>query len=318
MMRKSEEWSVISECMVNKKLFFIAFLIAILGSTIVSLSIPKTYNSRTTISIDSNDKNPLAKGVSSGSIKRMLYSSESEVLTEPYMYIKVLESPLFIKMILNTRIEKERMSYAEYLQKKHKRAWWQSIVGEDKTTELVKTNIKYELKLKTGLIIIQVCDQDPYIANALVDTVVANLHAFMANYMTTKAKSNLANKEIVRMKAAVNYHDALNKYVSFANANNDLEEPVAQIHLKDLKNERDRTFELYEDAINSWNIARMEVQRERPTFFKIKANTIATKTSNPKWVQNACVWTFYAMLFTLWFVLYRKKFESGKIRSNVQ
>jgi len=315
-MGKEGKWRVFDVCMANKKFFFIAFLIAIVGSSVVSLSIPKTYISRTTISIDSNDKNPLTKGVSFSGIKSMLSSSESEVLTEPYMYIKVLESPLFIKEILNTRIGKEQLTYADYLQKKCKHAWWFSLIGAEDASEVVKKNIKYELKLKTGLIIIQVCDQDPCVANALVDTVVAHLHAFMTNYMIVKAKNNLANKEMVRMKAATNYHNAMSKYVSFANANNDLNEPTAQIYLKDLKNERDRTFELYEEAINSWNVARMEVQHRRPTFYKIKVNTLATQASSPKWLQNIFIWIFYAMLFTLWFVLYREKFGNREISSN--
>lgn len=319
-MERKEDWDVIKVCAANKKLYVIAFFIASLGAIAFSFSIPKTYTSRASISIDSNDKNPLSKGTMFTDIESMLSSSESDVLTEPYIYIKVLESQTFINGLLKANVYrngKEKMSFSEYLEKHYKSPWWSFLYEKNTPSELVKKNIKYELKLKTGIIIVQVCDQDMSIANCLVDTVLVHLNAFMTNYMISKAKDNLANKEKVKRNAAANYHDALNKYNIYANANTDLEESGAQIKLGALKDEVDRTFALYEKTVDGWQFAKMEVQRKRPTFFKIKNNTIAIQPSNPKWIPNLLIWIFYAFIITTWFVLYKKKFENKRKQRDI-
>lgn len=316
-MKNSKKWNVLDVCAANKRLYLIALLIAVFGSTVVSFSIPEKYASRAAISIDSNDKDPLSKGkgLMFTDIKSILSSSESDVLTEPYIYTKVLKSQSFINGLLKVEVHrngKERMIFSDYLENNYKFPWWLFFTDKETPSDLVGENIKYELKIKTGMIIVQVCDQNAYIANELVDTVLVHLNAFMTNYMVSKANDNLANKDKARKIAAANYHDAMRKYNTYANANTELDKPNAQAYLKSLENEVERTFDLYDKAVKSWQYAKMEMQRQRPTFFKIKSNTIAIQPCNPKWLQNLFVWIFYAVLFTTWFVLYKKKSEDKK------
>jgi len=312
-MAKDENWSVGGVCKANRKLYVKTLCMAVVGAMVISFSIPRTYVSRATISIDINDKDPLKKGNFMENVQSMFSSSTSDVLSEPQIYMNIMKSNSFKEGLLHTMIynndENVCKTYAEYLDKDVKNAWWNVLWGKKDTLEMIEKNIKYELKLKTGLIVIQVSDQDANIANAMTDTVVAHLHRFMTEYMTNKATIDLNNKANERRKAASDYHAAMEEYTAYANANTDISLPSENVHLTALQNEVDQKLSLYNEATQRWKMAQMELQRMRPTFFKIVTNTVAVKPSNPKWVQNIFVWVFYAMMFTTWYVLYRKRWD---------
>ena len=76
------EFSVRKVCAANWRLFVLAAVVALVGSCIVSASIPSSYASRARISIDTNDKNPLENSNNLlNNLKSLLDPSESNVLS---------------------------------------------------------------------------------------------------------------------------------------------------------------------------------------------------------------------------------------------
>jgi len=308
-----ESWSVAQVCRTNLHLYIKVLCASVIGAVLFSLSIPARYISRATISIDANDKNPLGKGNFINDLQSLLSPSESNVLTEPYVYLKILASPSFRQGLLNVKVQskspKSTKTYAEHLIQDTRLPWWEELLGNRNVEEMATQNIRYEMKMKTGLIIIEVSDQDPTIANAMADTIVDHLHSFMTAHMINKAQVHYRNKVRERQKAASDYKTAMKAYTTYANANTDLLQPDATIRLEALESEMDRTLSIYNEATIAWKMAQMEIQRRRPTFFKIVTNTVAQQPSNPKWLQNILIWIFYGMLFTTWYVLYRKRWK---------
>lgn len=305
-------FSVWRECVSCRRLFFLAVLVAVFGSGIVSFCIPDTFVSRAKVSIDTNDKNPLEKGNMLQNIKNMLSSSESNVLTEPRVYLQVVNSSTFIDGLKTVTVDASDggcMTFADYLLHKERRPWWSS--GEN-VEELIAGHVKYEMNTHNKLITIQVSADDAKIACAMVDSVISHLHAFMSTYMLDKARVNYRNKLVLRKKAGADYHKAMRAKADFDDANTDVSLPDVATRQKDLQDEADRTLGLYNDAILNAEMAKMEMQRTRPTFIKLVANTAPLKPLNPHWVANFLIWLFYSVLCAFLLVLYRKKYFSNK------
>lgn len=301
------EFSVWKECVANKRLFALAALVAIIGSCIVSASIPHVYVSRATISIDTNDKDPLEKGNALGALKQLLSSSESNVLSEPRVYMKIVQSAAFANSLRTATIvtkEGKRMSFASYLEKEN-RPWWSY---ENSTfEERIDDCVKYEMNTHNFNITVQVGLQDAVVACAMVDTVLNRLHAHLSEYMVRKAEISYRNLRDEKIKAENDYRRILKKKASYSDANFDAERADVVANMQALQNEAERLTEMRNTTALKAEMAKMEIGRTRPTFIKLVSNHVANSPLHPHWIANLLIWLFYSILAVLMFVLYRKK-----------
>lgn len=310
-MSLNEDFSVWKVCVANRRLFAMTAVVAFVASTIVSISIPATYASRARISIDTNDKNPLEKGKGLFSnLKSLFTTSESNVLTEPRVYMKLLESETFYESLGTAKVITAhgfKMSFNNYIATQEKSPWW--IVGDENMTDKLKDRVKYEMNTHNFTITIQVELQDAVVACAMVDTVINRLHDYMTAYMVKKATLDYHNRLADRKHAEACYHKAMLQASMFADSNFDVERPEIAMQLKALQNEADRLMKLRNEAAVKAALAKMEVERTRPTFIKLVSNKVPSSPLHPHWIANAVIWLFYSLFLTLMFVLYRKKFQ---------
>lgn len=309
-MNLNVNFSVRKECLVNHRLFALAVLIALVGACVVSASIPASYASRARISIDTNDKDPLEKDNMLSYIKDLLTSSESNVLTEPRVYMKVLQSDMFLNSLGGatvTTADEARMTFADYLVECERRPWWS--IGDDLLTDKIKDRVKYEMNTHNYTITIQVELQDAVVACTMVDTVINHLHSYMTEYMQKKANVDYRNRLAERDKAEAAYHEAIRRKAEFTDSNFDVERPEVALKLQALQNEADRLMQIRNEAGVKAEMARMEIERTRPTFIKLVNNFVPSTPMHPHWIANFLIWLFYSLFATLMYVLYRKKYR---------
>lgn len=313
-------WSAGKECAKHIKLYITTSVIAIFSACLISLSIPVTYTSRTKISIDSNDKNPLEKGSLISNISSALTSSKSNVLTEPLIYEDILESATFYESLKNISVkpaEKARtMPYDAYLRQHHQSAWWDRLTRADGIDDIMERCIKYEVNTRNGMITIQVSDQNPYIGSLMVDSITVRIQKVMEKYMIQKAVTNYNNWKELRNRTGKEYKEASRRYADFIDSNANLTQPSTKINSEQLQAEVYRTMAVYQEAASRCKVAEMQIQRTRPLFMKIVNNTVPLNPSNPKWIQNIAIWLFYSIIGTTLFILYRRKYFSDSIKEN--
>lgn len=319
-MECDNSWSAGKECAKHIKLYITTSVFAIFSACIISISIPVTYTSRTKISIDSNDKNPLEKGSLISNISSALTSSKSNVLTEPLIYKDILESATFYESLKNISVKPEdktwTLPYDAYLRQYHKSAWWYRLTGTDDIDDVMKRCIKYEVNTRNGMITIQVSDQNPYIASLMVDSITVRIQKVMERYMIQKAVANYNNWKKLRNKTGKEFREASRRYANFIDSNANLTQPSTKINSEQLQAEVYRTMAIYQEAASRCKVAEMQIQRTRPLFMKIINNTVPLNSSNPKWILNIAVWLFYSIIGTTLFILYRRKYFSDNIKDD--
>lgn len=316
-MTKGKAWSALRVCRNNKKIFLFTACISILISCFISWSTPNTYISYTKLSIDSNDKNPLKKWTPSGIIGNRIELPQSNVTTEPFVYLEIIESPSFIDEIgkIPVKVETKHHSttFLNYLIKDQHKPWW-SFLYEETADDIIRSHVKYEVDMHYGIITIQVSAQHAEIAHAMVDSVTYHLQEYMSRYMVNKAEVYFQNVRKELDDAHNQYREALHRMNSYADSHTDLSLPSTQTEYLKLKMHRKRTLRQYDEAAQKYRAAQMMLQRVRPTFYKVIKSSRPQAPTHPRWIVNILIGLFFALLFTTWYVLYHHQYIMYKTK----
>ena len=286
-------WNVWKECWKQRRLYFIAGIIALIGSSIVSFSIPSVYHAYKQISIDANKDNILEKGDKSELIKKRLGLETSTVTTDPDIYALILRSPAFLSALEKVTL---RTSGGQY----------------GTTYEIIQGNIKCEVNWHNKVITLRVADQDAFIAFQMVDTVSQHLQTELIKYIKSKATVDLKNRRQERDSAKIRYEKAQQKYTTYSERHFDHQAPSYKIEQESLERDASAALREYNDALLQYNITKMNYDKLRPNFIDLKTNLLPLNPSRPHWIANFFLWLFYGWLFTTWFILFRKQYQVKK------
>ena len=289
-------------------LFFLTGIISCIGSLIVSLSIPNEYHAYKKISVDGNKSKILEKGSKFGLIKKKTGLSEATIPTDPAIYIRILRTPQFQTNLTTIKVrykDGRTESYAQHLINA-KTPWWEN--SEDMPMLYrVNDRVKYYMDMHSGIITMQVEDQDPQIATQVIDSVAGRLQNYLYIYMRKRAAIDLSNRENDLKKATKAYYKAMDDYSKYADANMESEMPSVKTNLEALQQHVNFTEQQYQTAVNQYAITKMKNNQIYPNFIELVNTTLPLSPSRPHWIANILVWLFYGWLFTLWFVLFWEK-----------
>jgi hypothetical protein len=308
-------WNVWKECWKQRRLYFIAGIIALIGSSIVSFSIPSVYHAYKQISIDANKDNILEKGDKSELIKKRLGLETSTVTTDPDIYALILRSPAFLsaleKVTLRTSGGQYGTTYAQHISTANQ-PWWNSFTHKKDILEIIQDNIKCEVNWHNKVITLRVADQDAFIAFQMVDTVSQHLQTELIKYIKSKATVDLKNRRQERDSAKIRYEKAQQKYTTYSERHFDHQAPSYKIEQESLERDASAALREYNDALLQYNITKMNYDKLRPNFIDLKTNLLPLNPSRPHWIANFFLWLFYGWLFTTWFILFRKQYQVKK------
>ena len=304
-------WSVKEECLKYKWIFLINSAIAVLIACLLSCAIPPSFDVQRKISIDASE-DKLFKNIDLlYKITTKLGVKEESLVTDPWLYRNILESPDFQQqlgtIIVTTETEKEPKTLAEYLQHDYKQPWWIQWIGKKDLSELINDNIRTSVDMHNGIITIQTSAQDPNIAFLMLDSVCSRLQSYLTDYSRKKAEIDLENTKQRLTRSKEQYRKAMKEYAQFVDSRTDISEPSTQVEVNSLQQKVDKTLTAYNKGILQHNMAEMRVRRIKPYFITLVNEMKPLQSSHPKLFVNIFICVFYTFWTTFWFILIRHK-----------
>ena len=230
-------------------------------------------------------------------------------------------------------------SYYDYLLNDQKRPWWSAIKGgimgavtslfaSEDTTELsvaknkvnpfkltkkqtaiarmIDNKVVCDVDQKTLVITIDVSDQDPVICATVADSVKERLQQFITDYRTNKSRIDLEYNQKLCAESKLRYEKARQRYVAFADANQDIILQSVRTRLTDLENEMQLQYNAYQAYVAQVQNAEAQVQQETPAFMTLQSATVPIKPAGPNKKKYLLFFLFLAFVGTSTYVLYKE------------
>ncbi len=271
-----------------------------------------------------------------------LTGGNSEALM-PTLYPDLMNSVDFKTSLFDVQVcakdSVKPKSYYDYLLNDQKRPWWSAVIGgtigaitdlfasEDtvgnsaknkkvnpfkltkKQTAIAKVianKVVCDVDQKTLVITIDVRDQDPVICATVADSVKERLQDFITAYRTNKARIDLEYNEKLCAEAKQRYEKARQRYVEFADANQDVVLQSVRTRITDLENEMQLQFNAYQTYAAQVQNSEAQVQQETPAFMTLQSATVPIKPAGPSKKKYLLVFLFLAFAGTTTYVLYKE------------
>lgn len=224
------------------------------------------------------------------------------------------------------------MTYYDYLSKGQKSPWWSqgikaimsmfhgqsSMVNETKAdpfrltpkqagvVNAINHIVACNVDKKTGVITINVTDQDPVIAAKMADTVKIRLQNFIADYRTSKVRVDLAYYRKIAAETKARYEKARKLYAEFSDANQDIILESVRQRQTELENEMQLQYNAYTQVAAQLLAAEAKVQQETPVFTTLQSATVPVLKAGPNRSQMCLVFVFLAFLGATVWILYKE------------
>lgn len=272
-----------------------------------------------------------------------LMGGNSEALM-PNLYPDLMNSVDFKTSLFDVKVcAKDSVnpkSYYDYLLHDQKRPWWSAAIGgtigavtslfaSEDTTELLAAKRKVnpfkltkkqtaiakviakkvvcDVDQKTLVITIDVRDQDPVICATVADSVKERLQQFITDYRTNKARIDFEYNKKLCSEAKARYEKARQRYVAFADANQDIILQSVRSRLTDLENEMQLQFSAYQTYFAQVQNAEAQVQQETPAFMTLQSATVPVKPAGPSKKKYLLFFLFLAFVGTTTYVLNKER-----------
>ena len=222
-------------------------------------------------------------------------------------------------------------TYYDYLMNGQKAPWWASarkalfsMFGSaadttqtkvdpfrltKKQANIVKAidkNVTCNVDKKTGVITINVTDQNAVIAAKMADTVKTRLQNFITEYRTSKARVDLEYNRKIAAETKARYEKARRLYAEFSDANQDVILETVRQRQNELENEMQLQYNAYTQVAAQLLAAEAKVQQETPAFTTLQSATVPVLKAGPKRAQMCIVFVFLAFLGTTAWILYKE------------
>lgn len=325
---------VFQEILKRKRLFFKTLPIAFVLSCIYIFSLPRYYNTDTTLAPETENS---MSGGAIGSIASTFGLDLGEMQTSdaitPLLYPDLMEDNGFVTNMFNimvtTKDGKTKATYHDYLKKHQKYPWWTKAIGsikslfskksepsrevfdpynltkpEDDIAKAIADRVKFKTDKKTGVITITVKDQDPVVCKTVADSVKNRLQNFITEYRTNKARTDYEYYKQLAQQAKNDYERSRQRYASFSDANTSIALKSVQLKVEEMENDMQLKFSTYSTINNQLQAAKAKVQERTPAFTTLKGAAVPIKPAGPKRVSFVITMLFLTFIGTCVYILY--------------
>lgn len=300
--RRPDYWSAGNECWKHRKLYVSTSVFSIIIAICFVLLSPKQYCAQIYI-VDEKLETDLLLGLDKWSawIKQNM-PKQSKGLNEPLVYTNILKSEMFMKQISNIYLPTKHQTYYNYIATSY----------SEHTLQHLKQRVQFIVYSKYGTIILQVTDEDPYVAAHLVDSIKGLLyHQILKirrkNYIIA-ANNDKKKYEDCHKK----YEEAKNAYAAYADAYGASGHKDYQIKIEKLQQEWDLRFNEYKKAVIQYNRSIALAEREVPVFTVVKNTTVPHQASSPNLMGYLLSFFTISTILTTWFILGRRHFFNSE------
>ena len=300
----------------RRKLFAKVVSVVFVLSCLYIVCIPRSYTTTCKLAPEINGN------VNSGSLGALASSfgiDVSQVETAdaitPRLYPDLMEDNKFVVSLFPVIVKKldgsVETTYSDYLMHYQKTAWWtwplfwakSLLQGKDDAgvgasglehdpyilskdyddlAKAIRTNVQLSINKKTGVITIQVEDQDQLICKTLADSVSVHLQQFITEYRTNKARTDLEFYRKLTKDAKAEYDSVRRKYNAFADANLNVVLHRVKSQMDDMENEMVLKFQTYSNLTAMYQQSLAKVQERTPVFTVLKGAEMPLKAAKPK------------------------------------
>lgn len=342
--------NVLKQIWKKKKTFTIVTIVTIVVASLLIFPIPRYYKCSIMLApeINGSDMDNKVSTIASTLGFSIGGGSTSDAIS-PMLYPKLVESNDFIYKLLNIKIKtrdgKISTDYYTYLDKYQKVTPYmipfyyieskiQDIATTNKQKETftnshkinpaflskketkifgaIKGNVNCDYDLKTGMISVNVEDQDPLVAATIVDSVCSKLQEYIINYRTQKARVDEKYYKKLALEAKNAYEKSRQLYSSYADANMDVLLESYKSKVEDLENDMQLKFNTYNQMNTQLQAARAKVQEATPVFTVVQSSTVPTIPAGPKRMAMILCILFITEFCTLIYVLKDLLFTTNK------
>ena len=325
---------VIEEILKRKKLFFKTLPIAFILSCIYIFSIPRYYDTETTLAPET--ESPMS-GSAIGSIASTfgidLGDMQSSDAITPLLYPDLMKDNGFVTNMFGIQIKTKdgetNTTYYDYLDKHQKYAWWTKTIGwikslfpkkqeaiqgqfdpyilsksDDDIVKTISANVKFKTDKKTGVITITVRDQDPLVCKTIADSTKSRLQAFITNYRTNKARTDYDYYLQLTNQAKQDYEKSRQLYAGYSDANTRIALKSVELKAEAMENDMQLKFNTYSTIQTQLQAAKAKVQERTPAFTTIKGAAVPIKPAGPKRMLFVLVILILTFAGTCAYILY--------------
>ena len=319
----------------RKRLFYITLPVAFLLSSLYILCIPRSYD--TDVKLAPEMESPLpggALGSLASSFGFDLSNIESTDAISPLLYPDLMDDNGFVSKFFKFKVVSAdgtlSTNYHDYLLKHQKAPWWSNLIEwvkslfpkkeegvagdgqynpyvltrtEDELIKKIQGNVKLSTDKKTGVITIQVRDQDKLICKTIADSICSQLQEFITNYRTNKARVDLKYYTKLAADAKQDYERARQRYGSYSDANMDVVLESYRSKQEDLENDMQLRFNAYSAINTQLQAAKAKVQERTPAFTILKGAEVPVKPSAPKRMIFVLGMVFVAAIGTVFYII---------------
>ena len=314
----------------NKRLFYKPLAIVFVLSCIYIFSQPRFYSTEAKLAPEM--ANNMAAGTL-GSIASAFGFDFGDMQTTdaitPLLYPDLMEDNAFVAKLFDINVENQdediKTTYYDYLKNHQKRPWWGAPIGwftnlfkfeddvkdganttfnpytlskkDNDIVEVIRGNIGLSVDKKTGVITINVKDQDPRICKTVADSVMGALRICITDYRTNKARTDFKYYEHLTNEALAAYEDTRREYAAMADASTRLSVKSVEMKMEDLENEMQLKYTTYQMLNTQLQTANAKVQERTPVFTILKGAAMPIKPAGPKRM------IFVAMMLILAFMV---------------
>ena len=303
---------VFQEILRRKHLFYKTLPIAFVLSCIYIFSLPRYYNTETTLAPET--ENPMSGGAI-GSIASTfgldLGEMQSSDAITPLLYPDLMEDNGFVTNMFNIQVTTKngvtKATYHDYLKKHQKYPWWTKAIGsikslftkksepsrevfdpyyltkpEDDIAKAIAERVNFKTDKKTGVITITVKDQDPLVCAIMADSAKQHLQDFIIQYRTSKAHEDVAHYQHMRDSAEYEYNIAMERYSRFCDSHRGLVLQSYQSMQDKLQNElslKQNSLSAMETQLQN---SMLKLQEKTPAFTTLKSAVVPVRPTGPK------------------------------------
>lgn len=315
----------------NKKAFFYTMPIVFVLSSLIIISIPRSYTCEVKLAPESTSSGIGSIGALASSFGVNLANKlDNEDAISPELYPDLMNSIDFkvslFPIKIQTKDKKIETTYYNYLEKHQKYAWWLIPINyikklfekkEDKPFDsskkidpfiltkkqkdiasLIEQKIDCEVDKKTNVISIVVTDQDPLVCATMADSVKSRLQLFITDYRTNKAKIDLEYTKKLYVEAKSSYDKARQLYATFSDENQELILESYKAKQEDLENEMQLKYNNYNSICQQLLAAKAKVQERTPAFTTLQSASVPNKPSKPKRMLFVLAMLFLTFIIT--------------------
>lgn len=322
---------IFKDLLKHKKLYLIILPIAYIVAYIYGKSLPDYYKCKVMLAPESGAGAKAGGGIlslaSSFGINLGGASSGGDAIG-PTLYPDLMNAVDFKTNLFEVKVtrgsDNKTFTYYDYLRNEQKYPWWEmkskpkeenskAKVNPFKLTPeqtgiagAINQNVFCDIDKKTGVINIEVTDQDPLICATLADSVKKRLQKFITDYRTSKVRIDLEYNKKLYGEAKVRYENARDRYVTYSDSHRDVMSQSARTKQEDLRNEMEMQQAIYQQVVVQLQQAEMKVQQETPAFTTLQSATVPVGPAGPNRGKIRLFALVLAFLATTIYILYKE------------